>query len=41
MRELVKQTNDMEAKRTMLDIAKRYDKLAERAEVRADGKKPS
>jgi hypothetical protein len=40
MRALAEQTADLTSKLAMLDIARQYEKLAKRAELRSDGRPP-
>jgi len=39
MRAMAEDVNDGEAKETMLRVAKEYDRLAERADIRSSGEK--
>lgn len=38
MRSLAEQTSDPATERSMLDLASEYEKLAERADLRSDGR---
>jgi hypothetical protein len=41
MRALADETNDIEASRLILKLAEDYERLAQRAEIRSDGRIPT